>query len=105
MPPRRAARRGRLAVVPAAVAVVLEMVPAPVAAEISARLRVPTIGIGAGGGTGGQVQVWHDLLGLYDEFVPKFSRQFLQLGAPIRPPLPLPSGAACCADGLGIKGP
>ena len=64
-------------------AVVLEMVPAPVAAEISARLRVPTIGIGAGGGTGGQVQVWHDLLGLYDEFVPKFSRQFLQLGAPI----------------------
>ena len=68
-------------------AIVLEMVRI-VAAEISERLRVPTIGIGAGGGTGGQVQVWHDLLGLYDEFVPKFSRQFLQLGAPIGDAIP-----------------
>ena len=47
-------------------AVVLEAVPAPVADEVTRRLRIPTIGIGAGAGTDGQVLVWHDLLGLYD---------------------------------------
>ena len=45
--------------------IVLEAVPAPVAEEITGHLTVPTIGIGAGGGTDGQVLVWHDLLGLY----------------------------------------
>ena len=47
------------------VAIVLEAVPAPVAARITERARVPTIGIGAGAGCDGQVLVWHDLLGLY----------------------------------------
>jgi len=63
--------------------IVLECVPAAVAAEITSRLSVPTIGIGAGGGTSGQVQVWHDVLGLYDRKQPRFSRQFASLEAPI----------------------
>ena len=64
-------------------AIVLEMVPAPVAAEVTRQLAVPTIGIGAGGGCAGQVQVFHDVLGLYDKKVPHFSRQFARLEAPM----------------------
>ena len=52
-------------------AVVLELVPAELAAAITERLDIPTIGIGAGAGCSGQVQVWHDLLGLYSDFVPR----------------------------------
>jgi 3-methyl-2-oxobutanoate hydroxymethyltransferase len=59
-------------------AVVFEAVPAEVAAAISARLSVPTIGIGAGGGTDGQVLVWHDLLGLY-EWRPRFAKAYADL--------------------------
>ena len=57
-------------------AIVLEMVPTPVAAEVTAQLSIPTIGIGAGIGTSGQVQVFHDVLGLYDKKAPKFSQRF-----------------------------
>jgi 3-methyl-2-oxobutanoate hydroxymethyltransferase len=59
-------------------AVVFEAVPAPVAAAVTARLTVPTIGIGAGAGTDGQVLVWHDLLGLY-EWRPRFAKAFTEL--------------------------
>ncbi len=59
-------------------AVVLEAVPAAVAAEVTARLAIPTIGIGAGAGTSGQVLVWHDLLGLY-EWRPRFARAYAEL--------------------------
>jgi 3-methyl-2-oxobutanoate hydroxymethyltransferase len=52
-------------------AVVLETVPAKVAEHISQRLRIPTIGIGAGVGCDGQVQVWHDLLAYSTNFVPR----------------------------------
>ena len=52
--------------------IVLEAVPAPVAEEVTRRLTVPTIGIGAGAATDGQVLVWHDLLGLYDGTSPRF---------------------------------
>jgi 3-methyl-2-oxobutanoate hydroxymethyltransferase len=62
---------------------VLEAVPAPVAAEISRRLRIPTIGIGAGAGCDGQVLVYHDLLGLFDKFQPKFVKQYANIGAQI----------------------
>jgi 3-methyl-2-oxobutanoate hydroxymethyltransferase len=59
-------------------ALVMEAVAAPVAREITNRLSIPTIGIGAGGGTDGQVLVWHDLLGLY-ESRPRFAHAFVEL--------------------------
>lgn len=59
-------------------AVVLEAVPAAVAAAITEHLGVPTIGIGAGSQTDGQVLVWHDLLGLYD-WRPRFAKAYAQL--------------------------
>lgn len=55
---------------------VLECVPAELAADISSKLRIPVIGIGAGAGTDGQVLVMHDLLGL-SEHLPKFVRNFM----------------------------
>jgi len=58
---------------------VLEAVPAPVATRITQRLSIPTIGIGAGGGTDGQVLVWHDLLGLYDGRSPRFVKRYAEL--------------------------
>jgi 3-methyl-2-oxobutanoate hydroxymethyltransferase len=61
-------------------AVVLEAIPAPVAAHISDALRVPTIGIGAGSGCDGQVLVWHDLLGLTAGHVPRFVKPYAQVG-------------------------
>jgi 3-methyl-2-oxobutanoate hydroxymethyltransferase len=67
-----------------AFAVVLELVPAALAALISKRLRVPTIGIGAGAGCDGQVQVFHDLLGLFDEFTPKHTKRYLNAGELMR---------------------
>jgi 3-methyl-2-oxobutanoate hydroxymethyltransferase len=48
---------------------------------ISQRLRVPIIGIGAGGGCDGQVLVLHDLLGLYDRFTPRFAKRYAELFA------------------------
>lgn len=62
-----------------AFALVLELVPAPLAREISARLRIPTIGIGAGPWCDGQVQVWHDLVGLYTDFVPRHAGRYATL--------------------------
>ena len=62
-----------------AYAVVLELVPAPLARIISQRLTIPTIGIGAGPHCDGQVQVLHDMLGLFTDFVPKHTKQYLRL--------------------------
>lgn len=59
-----------------AFSIVLELVPAELAREITARLRVPTIGIGAGAACDGQVQVWHDMLGLYTDFLPRHARRY-----------------------------
>jgi len=64
-------------------AVVLEAVPAPVAARVTAELEIPTIGIGAGGGCDGQVLVWHDLLGLYEGRSPRFVKQYADLASEI----------------------
>src|SRR5437763_14211432 len=63
-----------------AFAVVLEAVPDAVAEAVTSRLRIPTIGIGAGVYCDGQVLVSYDALGLFDTFVPKFVRQYAQLG-------------------------
>jgi 3-methyl-2-oxobutanoate hydroxymethyltransferase len=65
-------------------ALVLEAVPAPVAARITEALSIPTIGIGAGAGCDGQVLVWHDVLGLYDGRSPRFVKQYANLAAVIQ---------------------
>jgi 3-methyl-2-oxobutanoate hydroxymethyltransferase len=65
-------------------AIVLEAVPAPVAARITEALTVPTIGIGAGVHCDGQVLVWHDLLGLYEGHAPRFVKQYADLAAAIK---------------------
>jgi len=62
-----------------AFSVVLEMVPAALATEISAELEIPTIGIGAGAGCDGQILVWTDLAGLSDGRPAKFVKQYLNL--------------------------
>jgi 3-methyl-2-oxobutanoate hydroxymethyltransferase len=71
-----------------AFAIVLETIPAPLAELISKRLRVPTIGIGAGAGCDGQVQVWHDLLSYSTTFMPKHMprhvKQYANIGEAIR---------------------
>jgi 3-methyl-2-oxobutanoate hydroxymethyltransferase len=65
-------------------AVVLEAVPAAVAAEVTRRLTVPTIGIGAGRGCDGQVLVYHDLLGLTEGHLPRFVKRYTNLSREIR---------------------
>ncbi len=67
-----------------AYAIVLECVPAPLAALITERLSIPTIGIGAGVHCDGQVQVFHDLLGLFSDFVPKHARRYANIGDEIK---------------------
>jgi len=64
--------------------VVLEAVPAPVAAEVTRRLSVPTIGIGAGRDCDGQVLVYHDLLGLTEGHLPRFVKRYANLSREIR---------------------
>ena len=66
-----------------AYAVVLELVPAPLARFITRRLTIPTIGIGAGPGCDGQVQVLHDMLGLFTDFVPRHARRYANLAQTI----------------------
>jgi 3-methyl-2-oxobutanoate hydroxymethyltransferase len=64
-------------------AIVLEAVPAVVARVITEQLQIPTIGIGAGSACDGQVLVYHDLLGLYDQLQPRFVKQYVNLRDPI----------------------
>lgn len=60
-------------------AIVLEKIPAVLAAEVSHSISIPTIGIGAGSGCDGQVLVMHDMLGINNTFKPRFLRQYLNL--------------------------
>ncbi len=66
-----------------AFAVVLELIPAPLAAAVTERLAIPTIGIGAGAGCNAQVQVWHDILGL-NAHAPRHAKRFAEMGAAIQ---------------------
>ena len=59
--------------------IVLEKIPANLAAEVSKTIQIPTIGIGAGPGCDGQVLVMHDMLGINTEFKPRFLRQYLNI--------------------------
>lgn len=64
--------------------VVLELVPAPLAAMITARIGIPTIGIGAGPHCDGQVLVFHDMVGLFSGFTPTFVKRYAEAGNTIR---------------------
>lgn len=64
-------------------AIVLEAIPAPVGKTVSQKLAIPTIGIGAGPNCDGQVLVFHDVLGLFDRFTPKFAKRYADLREPI----------------------
>ena len=64
-------------------ALVLEAIPEAVAEAVTSRLKIPTIGIGAGPHCDGQVLVSYDALGLFDKFVPPFVKQYAQLGQQI----------------------
>ncbi len=65
-------------------AIVLEAIPAELAGEITGKLSVPTIGIGAGAGCSGQVLVCYDMLGLDPSFQPRFVKRFAELGESTR---------------------
>ncbi|NJL92517.1 MAG: 3-methyl-2-oxobutanoate hydroxymethyltransferase [Anaerolineae bacterium] len=62
-----------------AFAVVLELIPAELAAYLTQQLTIPSIGIGAGAGCSGQVQVMHDILGLLEDFTPRHARRYASL--------------------------
>lgn len=67
-----------------AFALVLETIPAPLAKEISVHLHIPTIGIGAGPYCDGQIQVFHDLLGMFEDFIPRHAKRYATLGEEIK---------------------
>lgn len=67
-----------------AFAIVLEAIPSEVARTVTNRVSVPTIGIGSGAGCDGQVLVSYDMLGLFDESVPSFVKQYANLAATVR---------------------
>jgi 3-methyl-2-oxobutanoate hydroxymethyltransferase len=59
---------------------VMECIPDILAARITRELSIPTIGIGAGRDCDGQVLVYHDVVGLFERFTPKFVKQYIKLG-------------------------
>jgi 3-methyl-2-oxobutanoate hydroxymethyltransferase len=65
-------------------ALVLESVPGRIGAHVTAALRIPTIGIGAGPGCDGQVLVWHDLLGINEGVAPRFVKRYADVAGEIR---------------------
>lgn len=67
-----------------AFAVVLECIPAKLAAIISRSISIPTIGIGAGNGCDGQVLVYQDMLGMFSDFTPKFVKRYSDIGAQMK---------------------
>lgn len=67
-----------------AFAIIFEAVPAKLAAYTTKKLRVPTISIGGGPGCSGQLLVTHDVLGLFDQFTPKFAKKYVDLGQTMR---------------------
>ena len=60
--------------------IVLEKIPATLAAQVASELTIPMIGIGAGGGVDGQVLVIHDMLGISTDFSPRFLRRYANVG-------------------------
>jgi len=65
-------------------AIVLELIPSELAERITNALKIPTIGIGAGPHCSGQVQVFHDVFGLYEDFVPKHAKRYATMADTMR---------------------
>jgi 3-methyl-2-oxobutanoate hydroxymethyltransferase len=65
-------------------AIVLEKIPAQLGKRVAEQLKIPVIGIGAGGGVDGQVLVIHDMLGITQQFSPRFLRRYHNLAAEIK---------------------
>jgi 3-methyl-2-oxobutanoate hydroxymethyltransferase len=65
-------------------AIVLEKIPAKLASEVTESIKIPTVGIGAGPNTDGQVLVIHDMLGITQEFSPRFLRRYHDLSTEIK---------------------
>jgi 3-methyl-2-oxobutanoate hydroxymethyltransferase len=76
-----------------AFALVVECIPADVARRITGLIKIPTIGIGAGTGCDGQILVAHDMLGLFDDFRPRFVKQYANLGEEV-----IRAAAAYCRE-------
>src|SRR6266513_295698 len=76
-----------------AFALVVECVPVEMAQKITAAVKIPTIGIGAGAGCDGQILVTHDMLGLFDDFKPRFVKQYADMGREV-----LRSAEAYCRE-------
>ena len=62
----------------------MECIPKALATEITKRLNIPTIGIGSGNTCDGQIQVYHDILGLYCDFFPKHAKRYGNFGVEIQ---------------------
>ena len=77
---RRLEEDAKLLQAAGAFAIVLEAIPRQVAGHLTENITIPTIGIGAGPGCDGQVLVFHDMLGIFDRFKPKFVKQYARLG-------------------------
>lgn len=67
-----------------AFAMVVESVPADLGSRITAAVGIPTVGIGAGPGCDGQVLVFHDMMGLFPDFRPKFAKRYVDLGSAVK---------------------
>ncbi len=80
-----------------AFAIVLELVPATLAGEITARVDVPTIGIGSGAACDGEIQVFHDLFGLFTDFKPRHTRRYLNMAEQIT------AAAQQYVDDVGVR--
>ncbi|MHB8769724.1 MAG: 3-methyl-2-oxobutanoate hydroxymethyltransferase [Syntrophales bacterium] len=81
---RRILEDARILAEAGAFSVVLEAVPAALAAEITGTLGIPTIGIGAGAGCDGQILVTNDMLGAFERFTPRFVKKYATLSVPMR---------------------
>jgi 3-methyl-2-oxobutanoate hydroxymethyltransferase len=67
-----------------AFALVVESVPAELGAKVTAAVKIPTVGIGAGANCDGQVLVYHDMMGLFPDFKPKFAKRYADLGSAVK---------------------
>ena len=82
-----------------AFSLVVESVPAELGTQITSAVAIPTIGIGAGAACDGQVLVFHDMMGLFPDFKPKFAKRYADLGTAVKTVEWKPTATAKMRDG------